>query len=319
MILRKKIRFPIRPAGLPAESWEMVGWLSVPPNFTSGTILILTPGACYRHYYWDSPYQPEVYSFVQFAYQRGIATLNLDRLGSGESSHPPGKILRMERHAEALAQIVGCIRARAIEDHTFSRCVLVGHSLGALASALSQAIYKSADAVVLSGIAGANVTNIDDSEESNQATHIFLRPAREEPLLNDYTDRYDSDYFAMRANWRPRMNFYVPSTDPRIIEMDEVQQGTMTTGEIETKGTAADSAIRLTVPVLVLLGQFDALFHNPELEADMSNAYAQAIARAPANFTVAPLIKNAGHNLAQHPNAHESFAILADWLQRIGV
>src|SRR3954454_12848299 len=54
-----------------------------------GTLLLLLSGSTYDHRYWDMPGVGSEYSFVDAAHEAGYATLNIDRLGVGNSSKPP--------------------------------------------------------------------------------------------------------------------------------------------------------------------------------------------------------------------------------------
>jgi hypothetical protein len=71
--------------------YEVAGWLSVPDRLTVDVLQVLVHGACYTHEYFDLPYQPESYSYVEWAHRNGWAVLNIDRLGNGVSSHPRGR------------------------------------------------------------------------------------------------------------------------------------------------------------------------------------------------------------------------------------
>src|SRR5712675_837809 len=75
-------------------------WLTMPTERPS-TLQILVSGSTYSHLYWDWPTAPE-YSYVRWMAEHGYATLNLDRLGIGISSHPPGEQVTVEAHAAAV-------------------------------------------------------------------------------------------------------------------------------------------------------------------------------------------------------------------------
>jgi pimeloyl-ACP methyl ester carboxylesterase len=315
-MLRKAVHFPIHPAGLPNEQWEITGWLTIPPNCVTDTLLILVHGACYTHFYWDMPYQPEIYSCVIAAYESGIPTLNIDRLGNGESSHPPGKILDLPRNAEALHQIIVQIKDSGIEGHRFSHYIPVGHSLGSLTSALMQATYGSADALVLTGLLPCvNQPYLDDSPESNAELRSRFKPIAEDSVFSGRTQRYDLGYFTLPSEARIPLFFRVPPADPKLIKLDETLKGTFTLGEMETTGAAANSAIRIGSPVLVQIGQYDAAIYDPSRDPDMSRLRREGMSKAPANFTFAELVPGIGHNLTQHPNARESYSVMFSWIE----
>lgn len=55
--------------------------VSVPAR--ANTLQVLVPGATYNTEYWDTEFQPDMYSYrdVRFAAAQGYATLNMARLG----------------------------------------------------------------------------------------------------------------------------------------------------------------------------------------------------------------------------------------------
>lgn len=325
-MLREKISFSVSSDAFPGNALNVAGWLSVPPKRTMDALLILIHGGVYTHAYWDMPYKPEIYSCVQWAYERGISTLNLDRLGNGESSHPSGKELTLAVHAESLKQIIDAVRSEGVLGHRFKRLITVGHSMGSLTAGLTQATYGNADAVVLTGLTGVNVVDISDRPESVEGMLTMFRPVSEEPLFDLRSGQYDEDYYCMPLSTRKRMFFHIPSVEQEIIDLDFNTQGTQTLGESQSCGMAYDSILRMQGPVLVEMGEFDTFFMGSEttgfkdanLVRDASRAHAEAIAKAPANFTVADMFKNCGHNLAQHPNAHQSYEVMVKWICDLG-
>jgi pimeloyl-ACP methyl ester carboxylesterase len=313
-MLRRPVRLPIQRADRPGEPWEIAAWLSVPDHRASDLLLILVHGGFYTHAYWDPPYQPEVYSCVQWAQEQGLATLNIDRLGNGDSSRGPGKDMGMEQQAEALRQIIVQAKAGGIAGQRFARCVVVGHSYGSLTAALMQATHGVADAVVLTGIDGMNAAKISDRPEALTAFLNLYEPVSQAPWYAELAGRCDGDYYFIPSKTRLRMLFRVPPADPALIAVDEAIPGTFSIGEAATMALGANAAGRMTCPVLVQMGQYDGCFYNPKREPDVSRLYAEAKAAAPANFTYPDLIANTGHNLALHPNARDTYAVMAKWL-----
>src|ERR1700754_220305 len=49
---------------------------------------VLVSGTAYGRSYWDSPYQPDTYSYVRAAPRAGFTTFNFDRIGIGHSTRP---------------------------------------------------------------------------------------------------------------------------------------------------------------------------------------------------------------------------------------
>ncbi len=138
-------------------------------------------------------------------------------------------------------------------------------------------------------------------------------PARPEPFFAEQFDRLDDDYYVTRTDRRTMFSFRVPPVEPEMV--DDHLKGTMTLGEFRTAYQNFEVSKNITVPVLVELSEFDTYFYNPQTEEDYSRALKEAIRRNPSNFTHAPLFKNAGHNLTQHPNAHEHYQVMYEWMK----
>src|SRR5207237_4336047 len=116
--------------GAPAN--QTVSAILCRPPGRGGTLQILLHGATYSHIYWDFPYRPERYSYVRAMSRAGYATLNLDRLGIGASSHPSADALTRTSEAYVTHQLVQLALSGGFEGGPFEHVVLVGHSLGVL-------------------------------------------------------------------------------------------------------------------------------------------------------------------------------------------
>jgi len=303
----------VRLSGLPKESAEIAGWLSIPPG-ASDTLLILVHGGFYTHAYWDFPYRPQTYSCVQWAYENGWATLNIDRLGCGESSKPPGEWVDMPRNAEALHQVVQHVKTAGVGGRRFSRCVLVGHSLGSFTSALMQATYGGADALVLTGVFGVNANRIVATREAHEAFLKMCGVTTEGGSADRSAAPSDAQYLTLPDHRRAKKFFCSPPAEAALIEIDTGLGGTMTRAENRTMALAADAGARVTVPTLIQVGEFDRTYYSPDRTPNCAGMYARAIDMAPANFTFAELVVDTGHNLALHPSARETYRVMADWL-----
>ncbi len=312
-MLREPVRFSYVPRGLPDARWEIAGWLSAPTG-ASDTLLILIHGGFYTHAYWDFPYQPRTYSCVQWAYERGLTTLNIDRLGAGESTHPPGLVLDMPRNAEALDRVIQAVRAEGVGGRPFSKVVTVGHSLGSFTAALAQADHGGADGVVMTGSIGLNMRRVADTPEARAGFARRYGKAADDPVLAQRAHLYDDAYATIPAGRRALAFYRAPPADPDLIAIDETLKGALTAAESQTMGLSADAAARIEVPTLVQVGRYDAMYYNPKQEADVGAVYARAIAAAPANFTFDPPVAETGHNLALHPNARETYERMRTWM-----
>jgi hypothetical protein len=71
----------VAPPGSAWPTWHSAAWLTVPRDVHRAELQILVHGAGYDHRYWDWPADADRYSYVEWAASRGIATLNVDRIG----------------------------------------------------------------------------------------------------------------------------------------------------------------------------------------------------------------------------------------------
>src|SRR5689334_14888823 len=96
----ERITFDVSLAANQPADQHLVGTLCARGSLQHKTIQVLIHGGTYDHNYWDFPYQPETYSYVRELTNAGYATLNIDRLGVGESSRPvPGSSLTLHTAA----------------------------------------------------------------------------------------------------------------------------------------------------------------------------------------------------------------------------
>ena len=96
------------------------------------TVHLAIPGATYSHLYWGWPYRPEKHSYAGHLLTAGYALFVFDRIGTGQSSHPPGATVTIEVNAFVVHQLVRALRSGAIGKTAFQRVVLVGHALGSI-------------------------------------------------------------------------------------------------------------------------------------------------------------------------------------------
>src|SRR3954451_13242460 len=153
----QEVTFAVNLSPSDATVYNVVGELCSRGSIHHKTIQVALHGATYSHLYWDFPFQPETYSYVRRATEAGYAVLNLDRIGIGQSDHPPADAVTIESNAYVVHQIVQALRAGDLVVPAFGRVraeriALVGHSLGSLISIQEAATYGDVDGVVLTGL-----------------------------------------------------------------------------------------------------------------------------------------------------------------------
>ncbi len=94
----------------PADQ-AMWGQLCYRGSREPATVQLLVHGATYNHLYWNFPYGNGYYSYVDAATAAGYATFDIDRIGDGNSSHPPSAQLDLTAGAVALHDAVTALRS----------------------------------------------------------------------------------------------------------------------------------------------------------------------------------------------------------------
>ncbi len=300
------VRVPVR-TGLTTQS--MYGRLCVPRGAT--TLQVLVPGGTYTSAYWDIGYHPETLSYRRAMNEAGIATVAVDRLGSGRSSRPLSALVTAATQAAAVHAVVTAMRPR------FDTVVLVGHSIGSAAATIEAATYRDVDGVVVTGM--THHVNVPG------AVPVFttLIPAALDPELTSYG--LDVGYLTTSAGSRYR-SFHTPgATEPGALDFDEATKDVVTAGEtLDTVliGTLVPLSRQLTVPVLVVMGGGDANFCGPPMGADCSSNEALRASEAPYYAREARLrayvVPGYGHSLNFSPQAPGYHRAVVEWTRGIG-
>jgi pimeloyl-ACP methyl ester carboxylesterase len=296
------------PAGASSPTWHSAAWLTVPDERRRDELQILVHGANYDHRYWDWPVDPGLYSYVRWAAARGIATLSIDRIGSGLSSHPPGRENTSEAQADVLRRLAAMARRGLPGVAGFARVVLIGHSLGSVVAGLAAANQAEIDALVLTGYRPGPAREVDLDTFWD---HLFIPAMDAVPHLRGLIDE---DYLTKRPGIREATMYHAGHFDPAIVAVDEEMKGTVTRGELSATPTAGD-VIRngTTVPTYLLIGQYDRSSYDATTERDAIEATPRYADISPANFEYG-FVPETGHNLNLHYTAHEGYEMVERWL-----
>lgn len=106
------------------------------------------------------PYEQDTYSYVRAANKRGYATLNIDRLGDGRSTHPLSSFDNFYADVSTVHQVVTALRDSRLGT-PFGKVIEVGHSLGGIVTMTEAGLYKDVNAIMPTGIAPSlNYVNV---------------------------------------------------------------------------------------------------------------------------------------------------------------
>jgi pimeloyl-ACP methyl ester carboxylesterase len=292
-------------------AWHTSAWLTVPTNVRRDELHVLIQGAGVDHRYWDWPIEPERYSYVSWAAERGVATLNIDTIGCGQSSHPPGGDVTVAAQAHALAQVVDAVRVGRQGMPPFSRVVLVGHSLGSVICGSTAAVYGGIDAVVLTGYLPVDGT----VEMGDELFDFAFIPALDG--MPHMRGLVDDQYLVARDDLGvDELRYWAAQTDSEIMAFEARIKGPATKAELRDAATAGPLIRTVTTPALGLVGQHDALMIDRGIgEIDTRDTVRRVAQDVGKNFEFV-VIGDIGHMLNLHRNAHTTFTAIEQWLQR---
>lgn len=297
--------------GEPAQ-YSIYGELCNPSSGPGHTVQLLIPGGTYGHIYWDFSYQPQLYSYVRALNAAGYSTFNIDRIGTGLSSHPlldQGGVT-MESNAYVVHEIVQDLRSGLMGNQPFARVLLVSHSLGSAIAWIEAGTYHDVDGVIISGL----LHHLNATMLANVLATFY--PAALDPRFAG--KGFGVGYLTTDPGTRKKDFYYLPDVDPNVIALDEATKETATDGEAVTFAPTLVDGIsaQITVPVLLIVGQQDAILCGLGATDCSSDAAVQQ-AEAPYYASQAQLqvavIPNAGHDINLHEAAPLEFAAATTW------
>jgi pimeloyl-ACP methyl ester carboxylesterase len=293
-----------------SQIYHVFGVLCARGGLAHKTIQVALHGSTYSHLYWDFPFQPAIYSYVRWATASGYAVLSIDRIGIGQSDHPPADQVTVESNAYVVHQIVQTLRNGELVLPTFGtvhaeRVALVGHSLGSLISVQEAGTYGDVDGVVLTGMSHTVVTAA--------LGEVQFYPANLDPHFAGRN--IPDDYFTTVPGTRS-IFYHAPFYDSRVLATDERTKETTTLAALNTGLSALSFSTGIHVPVLVVVGNFDGAFcAAPNCAASGSLKGEPAFYPADA-CAEAVAIPGSGHVLNLHYTAPLTYATVLGWLDR---
>jgi pimeloyl-ACP methyl ester carboxylesterase len=285
---------------------HLSGQYCAPPGPRPAVVQLLVHGFSYNHDYWDSWPGSTSYGYVGDAVRAGYATLAIDRLGDGQSSRPPSKLVTFDQEADTLHQAVQALRTGGPVPR-FAHVILVGHSTGSAEGGAEAAWFHDVDAVILTG-SGQAVSSTTESEVAG------LKPAAR---VSSRFAGLDSGYVTSPTVTARQQFLYNPAdSDPRLIAYDWATEDTGTTTELSTRPATLPTK-QLNVPVLLLNGQDDNHYCGTGLDNCSTGAtlYTAEKNNYPACFA-AGVVPGSGHDLTTEYGAPIAARKMLDWAWR---
>jgi pimeloyl-ACP methyl ester carboxylesterase len=298
----------------PADQ-TMWGQLCYRGSREPATVQLLVHGASYNHLYWNFPYGNGYYSYVDAATAAGYATFDIDRIGDGNSSHPPSTELDLTAGAVGLHDAVTALRTGGVDGHAFAHVIMVGHSVGSVEAWIEASRYDDVDAIIITGALHALNPGLPALAQSD------VYPAADDPKFAG--SGLDPGYLTTVPGTRESLFYNPATTNPAVATLDEATKDTSTLGElggllsISSEPPAQQPSAQITVPVLVIVGADDNIFctgvtaYTCASTASVRSFEAQYY--PPAALLKVVVIPRTGHDLALSTTAPLTDAAMIGW------
>ncbi|MFD0199913.1 MULTISPECIES: alpha/beta hydrolase [Saccharothrix] len=296
------LRVPVTVLGTPHF---MHGRLCTPAG--ASTVQVLIPGGTYNSSYWDISYSPGTLSYRQAMNRAGIATLAVDRLGTGRSSRPLSALVTASTQAHAVHQVVRAVRPR------FGKVVVGGHSIGAAMALIEAGTYRDVDGVLVTGF----------THRMNLVTVLPVLAGMIPAVLDPGLRRggLDLGYLTTAPGTRYKA-FHAPGPRvPEAVGVDEATKDVFSAAESVDTVTLHNVVIPFTrlvdVPVMVVAGAGDTHFCGRPLGSDCTTADALRASESPFFSPAARLqayvLPDYGHSINYAPNAPTYHHAVTTW------
>ena len=281
-------------------------------------------GFTYDHTYWSFPYQSPKYSYVDYVIEKSngrIVVLNIDRLGIGLSSKPSlASDVNINSHAYVIYDLTKKLYQRTYRNIKFKNIVIVSHSLGTVI------MYRVAsDATYNQYIKGLILTGLSHVQSSATLDNLIASfyPVQLDPKFSQQSIPMGYVTTNPFNNTRPSLFFKTSNADPNIIALDEQLKQTGTQDEVFSGASVfppnVTRMIPTRIPILIVVGQFDAFVCNASNVALQCNSVADIIEREQP-FYLQPIkayiLSQAGHSINLHLNAQDWYQQALLWTQR---
>ena len=303
--------FPVTLTGLPET---LYGQLCVPAGGAK-TVAVLVPGASYNSAYWNSQYDPSQLSFVRAMNDAGYATLDIDRLGTGRSSHPLSALITSITQALTVHQVIQDLRAGS-QTAPFGSVLLAGHSVGSAIAIIEAGTYHDVNGVLVTGLThGVNpigaaeiVATLIPADLDAKFATLGLDPGY---LTTDPGTRYNS--------------FQAPGPYiAGVANMDEATKDAFAPGEVVDTvliGVVSTYSKLITVPTMLVMGQKDPAFCGGLLAPNCSTA-STLLAGEGRYYSAAAQLQTAvvddwGHSINYAPDAPTYQSAVIAWANKM--
>ncbi len=206
-------------------------------------------------------------SFVEREARAGHTSLVIDRLGYDSSDKPYGFKSCFGGQADMAHQIVDQLRNGSYTDRdsgsrmpSFNKVVLAGHSVGSLIAELTAYSFNNVDGIILASYSDQVI-----SAAAKKAAAYNARICRTGGQSTEGSAPGGYAFFAPTVT--AFRNAFFVNADRETIDVSTELRNRNPCGDTASFGPAARTNVRfadrIQVPVLVIIGQQDALFPPP--------------------------------------------------------
>ncbi len=289
-------------------------WCQAVGQSKTKVLQVLVHGGSYDHTYWNFPGFDKRYSYSAYMNRAGYATLAIDQLGVGKSSHPASTEVSYTASTKAVSQVVVAVKGGVL-GQSYSKVVLVGHSIGSLLSLGAQGLYGSADGILLSGFTHTLGMGLFERLGAK------VVPALQDPIVmaKNAIPAGDTGYVSIIGG---RSVFYdAGDADPAVVTADENSRSEQS-GSLNAFEALAVNVSGIKTPVFIANGVLDIAFcaqGKAGATTDCSSAVTLKTAEQAFFTSATPLetyvLPGAGHNLNLTLQAQSWYGAALSWFQ----
>ncbi|MCJ1396186.1 hypothetical protein MMC18_009075 [Xylographa bjoerkii] len=279
------------------------------------TVIIATHGIEGDGSYWNSPYKPDKYNFVDAAAKQGYSVFYYDRIGTGNSTKLSGYVNQLSLQVEVLSNLIKEVKAGTYTDSLSvpSKVVVLGFSFGSFVTTTLVATEPTLmDGAILTGLGYAPTAFAPFFEAYQSRIAATQHPAKFGVLDSGVLTWVD--VFANINTY-----FKQPNYEIDVAEYSEIIKQPYSVGEVLSLqlglGVTADAG-NFTGPVLALTGEYDffacAGYCPGFLEDNLTPLYSGAKA---LQIAIHP---NSGHSINYKKNATGAFNVITNSLHTNG-
>lgn len=290
------------PCPTDGSAYTIQGHLTVPEGAAPTAVVLDLHGLGYGEFFWHFQSVPG-YDWAAGLASRGVASVTVDRLGYGASSHPPGTQTCMGGQADIAHQIVQALKNGSYSmdggpGTAFSKVVLAGHSAGGGITQVEAYSFHDVDALMIFSWA--------DSDQSPQVLGDFAqtggvcltggKPPGYAPL-----GQSDDEFKALMFH---KADSAVESAATAMRSPDPCGDDGSIPAEIAVDHMQVPS---IKLPVLLVMGANDAIFPPPSLD------HQKALYTGTSDLT-AVSVPDTGHAVTLELSAPSTRDTVASWL-----